>query len=51
MLHTETVAGPTLEPLKKLETKAAMADFNLAGETSLALYLGHFVLTLWKRTR
>lgn len=41
MLYTETVAGPTLELLKKLEAEAAMADFNLAGGTSLALYLGH----------
>lgn len=41
MLHTETVAGPTLELLKKLEAEAAMVDFNLAGGTSLALYLGH----------
>lgn len=41
MLHTETVAGSTLELLKKLEAENAMADFNLAGGTSLALYLGH----------
>ena len=41
MLYTETVAGPTLELLKKLEAEAAMSDFNLAGGTSLALYLGH----------
>ncbi len=41
MLHTETVAGSTLELLKKLEAENAMSDFNLAGGTSLALYLGH----------
>lgn len=41
MLHTETVAGPTLELLKKLEAENMMASFNLAGGTSLALYLGH----------
>ncbi|WP_195668963.1 nucleotidyl transferase AbiEii/AbiGii toxin family protein [Bacteroides intestinalis] len=41
MLHTETVAGPTLGLLKKLEAENAMSDFNLAGGTSLALYLGH----------
>lgn len=40
MLHTETVAGATLELLKKLEDESIMSDFNLAGETSLALYLG-----------
>lgn len=41
MLHTETVAGPTLELLKKLEAENMMASFNLAEGTSLALYLGH----------
>lgn len=41
MLHTETVKGGTLELLKKLEAEDAMSDFNLAGGTSLALYLGH----------
>lgn len=41
MLHTETVAGQTLELLKKLEAEDRMAGFNLAGGTSLALYLGH----------
>lgn len=41
MLHTETVAGPTLELLRKLEAESVMAGFNLAGGTSLALYLGH----------
>ena len=43
MLHTETVTGSTLELLKKLEAESVMAGFNLAGETSLALYLGHRV--------
>lgn len=41
MLHTETVAGTTLGLLKKLEAENVMSDFNLAGGTSLALYLGH----------
>lgn len=41
MLHTETVTGPTLELLKKLQAESTMSDFNLAGGTSLALYLGH----------
>lgn len=43
MLYTETVARPTLELLKKMEAETVMADFNLAGGTSLALYLGHRV--------
>ena len=43
MLHTETVAGSTLGLLKKLEAENVMSDFNLAGGTSLALYLGHRV--------
>lgn len=41
MLHTETIKGGTLELLKELEAEDAMSDFNLAGGTSLALYLGH----------
>ena len=41
MLYTETVAGPTLELLKKLENESVMSGFSLAGGTSLALYLGH----------
>lgn len=41
MLHTETVTKPTLELLKKLQAEEVMHDFNLAGGTSLALYLGH----------
>lgn len=54
MLHTETVAGPTLELLRKLEAESAMAGFNLAGGTSLALYLRHRVsvdLALFTRNR
>ena len=41
MLHTETVAGSTLELLKMLESESVMSNFNLAEGTSLALYLGH----------
>lgn len=41
MLHTETVARSTLELLKMLESESVMSNFNLVGETSLALYLGH----------
>ena len=41
MLHTETVAISTLELLKMLESESVMSNFNLAGGTSLALYLGH----------
>ena len=41
MLHTETIAEPTLKLLRKLEAENEMAGFNLAGGTSLALYLGH----------
>lgn len=41
MLHTETVAEQTLELLKKLEAENIMANFNLGGDTSLSLYLGH----------
>lgn len=43
MLHTKTLARGTLELLKKLEAEEIMAGFNLAGGTSLALYLGHRV--------
>lgn len=43
MLHTETVARPTLELLKKIESENTMSGFNLAGGTALALYLGHRV--------
>lgn len=41
MLHTETITGTTLELLKTLEAESVLSDFNLAGGTSLALYLGH----------
>lgn len=41
MLHTETVTGATLELLKSLGNESGMSGFNLAGDTSLALYLGH----------
>lgn len=41
MLHTETVKGSTLELLKKLESETILSGFNLAGGTSLSLYLGH----------
>ncbi len=43
MLHTETVTGATLELLRKLEAESALSNFNLAGGTSLSLYLGHRV--------
>ncbi len=43
MLHTETVAQPTLELLKNLESEDALSGFNLAGGTALSLYLGHRV--------
>ena len=41
MLYTETVTRSTLELLKKLEAERMMVGFNLAGGTSLSLYLGH----------
>ena len=37
MLHTETVAGTTLELLKRLEQEEVLSAFNLAGGTALAL--------------
>lgn len=43
MLHTETVAQPTLELLKNLEKENVLSGFNLAGGTALSLYLGHRV--------
>ncbi len=51
MLYTETVAGSTLELLKKLEAENAMSDFNLAGGTSLALYLDHRINWTWTFSR
>lgn len=41
MLHKETVAGATFELLKEMMQDPALADFNLAGGTALALYMGH----------
>lgn len=41
MLHTEVVAGTTLELLKHLQTEEPLKTFCLAGGTALALYLGH----------
>lgn len=41
MLHTETVARETLGLLLNLMQDKRMAQFNLAGGTALALYLGH----------
>lgn len=41
MLFTETIKGETLELLKALMQDERLADFKLAGGTSLALYLGH----------
>ena len=39
--YTRKLSRETLELLKKLEAENAMTRFNLAGGTSLALYLGH----------
>lgn len=41
MLHTETVEGTTLELLRRLQSESMLDSFCLAGETALALYLGH----------
>lgn len=41
MFYTQTVAPRTLELLKKLEAEPQLASFSLAGDTALALYLGH----------
>lgn len=41
MLHTETVAEPTLELLKRLMALPELAPFSLVGGTNLALRLGH----------
>lgn len=43
MLYSETVKGETFALLKKLMSDARLQDFNLAGGTALALYLGHRV--------
>ena len=41
MLHTETVAKPTLELLNRLLAIPELADFALVGGTNLSLRLGH----------
>jgi hypothetical protein len=41
MLHTETVAEPTLAVLKQLIALPELASFSLVGGTNLALRLGH----------
>lgn len=41
MLHTETVEGTTLELLRSLGQEEILSAFCLAGETAIALYLGH----------
>ena len=41
MLYTETIKGETFELLKALMQDERLTDYKLAGETSLALYLGH----------
>lgn len=40
-LHTEVVAGTTLELLRRLQNEEPLRTFCLAGGTSLVLYLGH----------
>lgn len=39
MLHTEVVAGTTLELLRRLQNAESLRTFCLAGGTSLALYI------------
>ncbi|MEA3477428.1 MAG: nucleotidyl transferase AbiEii/AbiGii toxin family protein [Bacteroidota bacterium] len=41
MLHTNAITGETFELLKTLMQDEQLSGFKLAGETSLALYLGH----------
>jgi hypothetical protein len=41
MLHIQTVKGETFGLLTGLMQDSALADFDLAGGTALALYLGH----------
>lgn len=43
MLHKETIEPSTLELLKALQNCDLLKDFHLAGETSLALQIGHRV--------
>ncbi len=41
MLQKEAVDSNTLALIKKLQSKEYLKDFNLAGGTALALYMGH----------
>ncbi|WP_128545138.1 nucleotidyl transferase AbiEii/AbiGii toxin family protein [Larkinella soli] len=41
MLHTETVAEPTLDLLKRLSSIPELAAFALVGGTNLSLRFGH----------
>ena len=41
MLHTQTVESTTLELLTSLQSKDYLKEFNLVGDTALALYMGH----------
>ncbi len=41
MLHFETIEAKTLGLLKQLQQTELLREFRLAGETSLALQIGH----------
>ncbi len=41
MLHTQTLSAKTLELLKSLQSRDYLEDFQLVGDTGLALYYGH----------
>ena len=41
MLYKEAVGASNLELLKSLQSKQYLLEFNLAGDTTLALYNGH----------
>ncbi|NLO71427.1 MAG: nucleotidyl transferase AbiEii/AbiGii toxin family protein [Porphyromonadaceae bacterium] len=41
MLHTQALKGETFKLLKTLMNDSRLKDFNLAGGTALAFYLGH----------
>lgn len=41
MLHKDTVKGETFKLLEMLMQDKRLENFNLAGGTALALYLGH----------
>lgn len=41
MLQTSTVAGSTLELLRKLQTEPLLSDTRLVGGTALSLQIGH----------